>query len=155
KTPISLTLDAVGERALNLKTNLLDEARRIKFNPDLSEDGLENGHVRILPLKTTVFTRPIQASDLVLVFKKNIDPVIDSHIKFILPEYTIFLELEGPMNKPKYAFRSEPPLPQNDIYAVLLFGRPMADLDPDTQGAAGRTNKILSQGILSLSVLYF
>lgn len=153
--PLKLKLDAEGEQALNLKTNLLDETLRINFNLDLSEEGLESGHVKILPLKTTVFKRPIKVNDLVIAFKKNIDPVINSHLEFILPEYRIFLELEGPVNKPKYAFRSQPPLPQNDIYAVLLFGRPMADLDPDTQGAAGRTNKILSQGILSLSVLYF
>lgn len=155
KTPLSLKLDAVGEHALNLKTNLLDETLRLNFNFDLSQDGLETGHIKILPLKTTIFKRLIHVSDLVIAFKKNIDPVINSHIEFILPEYTIYLELEGPMSKPKYAFQSKPPLPQNDIYAVLLFGRPMADLDPDTQGAAGRTNKILSQGILSLSVLYF
>lgn len=152
---IEVRLNAQGENALNLKTDLLDEVLRINFNLEADQKGLKKGYVKILPLKTTVFKRPIQVRDILIKFQETVDPVIDAHIEFPLPEYRIFLELEGPVSKPKYAFRSEPPLPQNDIYAVLLFGRPMADLDPDTQGAAGQTNKILSQGILSLSVLYF
>lgn len=76
-------------------------------------------------------------------------------LKFPLPEYRITLDLEGPVSDPRYVFTSEPPLPQNDIFAVLLFGRPLSELDTNDKNAATKTNKLLSKGILSLSVLYF
>jgi autotransporter translocation and assembly factor TamB len=81
--------------------------------------------------------------------------VLEAEIQFPLPEYKVTLNLEGPVSRPRYAFHSDPPLQQNDIYAVLLFGRPLSDLDPDDKTAAQKTNQILANGILSLSVLYF
>ena len=72
-----------------------------------------------------------------------------------MPEYKIILQLEGPTSKPRQAFSSVPPLPVDDIYAVLLFGRPLSGLDPDDKSAAQKSNQIVSQGILSLAVLYY
>jgi hypothetical protein len=140
---------------LKIKTNLLDEILRLNFDIKLIDGKMKNGFLKILPLKTTVFKRPIKLEGAKINFSEGIDPVIDAIIKFPLPEYKITLKLEGPVSKPRYAFESDPPLPQNDIYAVLLFGRPLADLNPDDKTAANKTNQLLSQGILSLSVLYF
>jgi autotransporter translocation and assembly factor TamB len=138
-----------------LKTDLLDEALRLNFKLLIDQGELKNGFVDILPLKTTVFKRPIEVPSAKIKFHAPLEPTMDAGIIFKLPEYTITMLLEGPLSKPRYAFSSEPPLPQNDIYAVLLFGRPIAELDPDSKNAAQRTNMMLTQGILSLSVLYF
>lgn len=155
--PIPQDIHVLAEEGtpLKIRTNLLDELLRLNFDVHLQNGKMQDGFVKILPLKTTVFKRPIKVESALIKFRKNIDPVIDAIIKFPLPEYKITLKLEGPVSKPRYAFESDPPLPQNDIYAVLLFGRPLADLNPDDKTAANKTNQLLSQGILSLSVLYF
>lgn len=153
--PYVIDLEALEEEALHISTNLLDEPLRLNFNLSVKNGELQNGFLKILPLKTTVFKRPIRVEDFLMRFNHPEEPVLDATIKFPLPEYKVTLKLEGPVSKPRYAFESVPPLPKNDIYAVLLFGRPLADLDPDDKTAATRTNQILSQGILSLSVLYF
>ena len=152
---ISLHLQALNEKAMSFRTNLLDEILKLNFDLNIHEGKVQNGFVSVLPLKTSVFKRPIHLSQLKITFKYPVEPVLEAVIKFPLPEYKITLNLEGPISKPRYSFTSEPPLPQNDIYAVLLFGRPMSDLDPDDKSSAQQTNKLLSQGILSLSVLYF
>ena len=152
---LSLMLEALGKNALHLRTDLLDEALRINFKLLVDKGELKDGFVDILPLKTTVFKRPIEVPGAKIKFQAPLEPTLDASIVFKLPEYIITMVLEGPLSKPRYAFSSEPPLPQNDIYAVLLFGRPLADLDPDSKAAASRTNMMLTQGILSLSVLYF
>jgi hypothetical protein len=154
KSNLNLNLTAENEKSLQLRTNLLDEVLRLNFDLAIA-GGSKTGYVSVLPLKTTLFKRPIRLVDLKINYQDPLDPVIASTIRFPLPEYKITLNLEGPLSKPRYAFSSEPPLPQNDIYAVLLFGRPMADLKPDDKTAAQKTNQLLSQGILSLSVLYF
>lgn len=152
---LDLKLQALGEKALHIDSNLLDEALRLNFHLNIRQGELKDGFVNVLPLETTVFKRPIHVKELKLIFNYPIDPIMEGRIVFPLPEYKITLNLEGPISKPRHSFTSEPPLPQSDIYSVLLFGRPMADLNPDDKAAAGRTNQLLSQGILSLSVLYF
>lgn len=155
KSNLSLDLEALNDEALQIKTNLLDEALRMNFDLKVREGEIKEGFVKILPLKTTVFKRPIRLQNLVINFKAPIDPVMKATLKFPLPEYRITLDLEGPVSDPRYVFTSEPPLPQNDIFAVLLFGRPLSELDTNDKNAATKTNKLLSKGILSLSVLYF
>lgn len=152
--PLNLSLKASEASPLGIRTDLLDEILRLSFDISVEEGKLTDGFVKILPLKTTVFKRPIRLEEFKLDLGAD-SPVLNARLKFPLPEYKITLKLEGPVSQPRYAFESEPPLPQNDIYAVLLFGRPLADLDPDDKTAANKTNEILSQGILSLSVLYF
>lgn len=152
---ITLHLQALNEKAMSFRTNLLDEILKLNFDLNIVQGNLKSGFLSILPLKTSVFKRPIHLKDMKITFNHPVEPVMEGEIQFPLPEYKITLKLEGPVSKPRYAFTSEPPLPQNDIYAVLLFGRPMADLDPDDKSSAQQTNKLLSQGILSLSVLYF
>jgi hypothetical protein len=155
KSDFSLHLTAEGKKALHVKTNLLDEDLRINFDLFIENGDLKKGFVDLLPLKTTIFRRKIKIAASRVTFRHPLEPVLDANIHFLLPEYKIILTLEGPLSRPRHALTSVPPLPQNDIYAVLLFGRPMADLDPDAQGAASRTNQILAQGIVSLSFLYF
>jgi hypothetical protein len=152
---LNLKLVAEGERALHIMNNLLDEAVRLNFDLDVVDGELKTGHVTVLPLRTTIFRRPIRLEHLRVTFNHPTEPVLNATVRFPLPEYKITLKLEGPVSKPRHALSSEPPLPEGDILAVLLFGRPMADLDPEDSTAAARTNQILAQGILSLSVLYF
>jgi hypothetical protein len=150
-----LKMQATNEKAVHIRTDLLDEILRINFDLNIQNGKLQSGFLKILPLKTKIFKRPIRLEDFFLDFGHPESPVLKATLKFPLPEYKITLKLEGPLAKPRYVFQSEPPLPQNDIYAVLLFGRPLSDLDPDDKASARKTNQLLSQGILSLSVLYF
>lgn len=152
---LNLHVKALNENSMSFKTDLLDEVLRLNFDLKVIENELQSGFVKALPLKSKIFKRPIYLKDFLVEFKAPLSPVLKSTILFPLPEYKITLELEGPISKPRYAFSSSPPLPQNDIYAVLLFGRPLADLDPEDKTAAQKTNQLLSKGILSLSVLYF
>ena len=155
KNNISMDLQALNEEALHIRSNLLDEPLRLNFDLDIRNGEIHDGFLKILPLKTTVFKRPVRIRDLVVSFNAPLEPVIESTIKFPLPEYKITLKLEGPLSRPRHVFSSKPPLPQNDIYAVLLFGRPLSELNSEDKNAARQTNKLLAQGILSLSVLYF
>lgn len=155
KINLSMHLEAIGKNAMSIRTNLLDELLRFNFDLKVHEGKLQKGFVSFLPIKTSLFRRPILVKHFKINFNYPTDPVLISQIEFPLPEYKITLDLEGPLQKPRYHFSSRPPLTQNDIYSVLLFGRPMNDLDQTDKTNAQKTNQILAQGILSLSVLYF
>lgn len=155
KIDLALHLEGLDSEAMMIKTDLLDEILRLNFDLYIDKGQLKKGFISMLPLKTTVFRRPIHIKSFKINFNYPHPPVIMGQIVFPLPEYKISLELEGPISKPRYKFRSDPPLGQNDIYSVLLFGRPMDDLNQSDKSNAQKTNQILAQGILSLSVLYF
>ena len=152
---LELKLEALGDRAISIKTNLLDEVLRFNFDLLVTEGQVQSGFVQVLPLKTTVFKRPIKLAGLKIKFQHPVEANIEAQVLFDLPDYKVTLDLEGPLSKPRHHFSSVPPLPLDDIYSVLLFGRPMSDLDPDDKNSARKTNRMLSQGILNLSVLYF
>lgn len=152
---VDMKLQALGENALHINTNLLDETLRLNFDLEISEGTVQKGWVQVLPLKTTIFKRKIIVKSLRVIFNAPLEPEIEATIDFDLPEYRVTLVLEGPTSKPRQAFSSQPPLPVDDIYAVLLFGRPMSDLDSDDKTSAQKTNQIISQGVLSLAVLYY
>lgn len=154
-TPLKIHLSALNEEALHVESNLLDEPLRLNFDIFINDGEIKTGFMKALPLKTKVFKRPVHVEDLVVNFKAPLSPVINSTIIFPLPEYKVKLEIEGPVEQPRYAFSSKPPLPESDIYAVLLFGRPMDQLGTEDKTSASRTNQILAQGLLSLSTLYF
>lgn len=151
---VSLDIAANEEKSLHLKTDLLDEDIRLNFHFVVAENELEKGYVRLLPLKTTILKRPIRVENLLVKFPKGKLPELLAEIWFDLPEYKVKLVMEGPLSSPRYLFTSEPPLPQSDIYSVLLFGRPLRDMGGDDTMAAQQTRQLLGQGLLSLSVLY-
>ncbi len=152
---VDMKLQALGANALHINTNLLDQTLRLNFDLEISGGDIQKGWIQTLPLTTTVFKRKIVIPSLRIVFNAPLEPEIIATIEFHLPEYKIILQLEGPTSKPRQAFSSIPPLPVDDIYAVLLFGRPLSGLDPDDKSAAQKSNQIVSQGILSLAVLYY
>ena len=152
---VTTRLKALNENALRLNTNLLDEVLAINFDLEISGGEIVKGYVHTLPFRTTIFKRKIYVQSVRIIFDAPLEPEIIANIQFDLPEFFITMELEGPISKPRQAFSSTPALPLDDIYAVLLFGRPLSALDPDDKLAAQKTNQILSRGILSLGVLYY
>lgn len=152
---LTMHLSALADNALHFKTNLLDEDLRLNFDLLIDSGNLKSGFIQVLPLKTKVFKRPIHVKSMKINFDNPTEPLLDGVLYFPLPEYKITLNLEGPVSDPRHSFSSQPPLSQNDIFAVLLFGRPMAELDPEDKTGAQKTNQLLAQGILSLGVLYF
>tara|TARA_Y100000782_G_scaffold4962_1_gene5798 strand:- start:51024 stop:52973 length:1950 start_codon:yes stop_codon:yes gene_type:complete len=152
--PLNLNIVAEGENALNIRTNLLDSPIRINMNIKVENSELQNAFVKVLPLETEIFKREIRLNKLE-IYQEGETALLDAVVEFILPEYNVFLKLEGPMSEPRYAFSSTPALAQGDIISVLLFGRPLEGVGTGDQEAVARTNELISQGILSLSVLYF
>jgi hypothetical protein len=155
KIDFKMHLQALGDKALFIKTNLLDEVLRLNFDLQIEDGTISKGSILALPLRTTIFKRPIIFQSVKIVFNDPFVPELKALIEFHLPEYMITLNLEGPLSKPRQAFKSVPPLSQDDIYAVLLFGQPLSGLNTDDKTTARSAGQILSQGILSLAVLYY
>ncbi len=59
-----------------------------------------------------------------IVFKggKKINPLLDIHVEYELPQVLININIGGSAERPKIEFTSEPPMPKKDIISYLLLG---------------------------------
>ncbi len=65
----------------------------------------------------------LQHGDIYFTNPVTIEPVIDLDAVARVEEYDLTIGLHGTMNKLNFTYRSEPPLPQADIFALLALGR--------------------------------
>ncbi len=75
---------------------------------------------------------------LELVGGAKIDPVLDVLARHRAPEHVIDARLTGTASKPVLTLSSDPELSQEDILAVLLFGRPASELSQEQQASVGQ-----------------
>lgn len=68
----------------------------------------------------------------------KIDPLLDILARHRAPAYTIDARLTGTASKPVLTLSSDPALSQEDILAVLLFGRPASELSEAQQNSLGQ-----------------
>jgi autotransporter translocation and assembly factor TamB len=89
-----------------------------------------------------------------IVFKgeKRINPLLDIHVEYELPQVMIHITIGGDANHPKLEFTSEPPMPKKDIMSYLLLGVSTASL-AEGEGSLSREAElfILNQAARDLA----
>jgi translocation and assembly module TamB len=63
--------------------------------------------------------------------QERIDPELDLRLLCKLEEMRFWVEFGGTLQKPQLALTSDPEMPEGDIMSVLLFGRPLNELNSD------------------------
>ncbi|HEU4341330.1 MAG TPA: translocation/assembly module TamB domain-containing protein [Candidatus Binatia bacterium] len=75
----------------------------------------------------------IEKAELTLTGGSQIDPLLDIVARYKVPQYQIDLVIGGYSSKPTLNLRSDPSLEQADILSVLLFGKPISELNKGEQ----------------------
>ncbi|HEY0760463.1 MAG TPA: translocation/assembly module TamB domain-containing protein [Acidisarcina sp.] len=98
----------------------------------------------------------LQRGDIYFTNPVTIDPVIDLDATAHVEEYDITIGLHGTPSKLSFTYRSEPPLPRGDIFALLALGRTQEEqqIYSNQQQAAGvnSTADALLGGALNATV---
>lgn len=69
-------------------------------------------------------------------------------------DYTVRIKILGLIESPTVQFESDPPLPQNKILTVLLFGKTLDSLDSDESTSVVRAQAAIADGAVSLASMY-
>jgi translocation and assembly module TamB len=98
----------------------------------------------------------LQHGDIFFTNPVRIDPTIDLDATARVENYDITIGLHGTANKLNVSYRSEPPLPQQDVIALLALGRTQEEQSMYTQqqqnlGTNSTTNALLG-GALNATV---
>ncbi len=98
----------------------------------------------------------LQRGDIYFTNPVRIEPVIDMDATARVRDYDITIGLHGPASSLKPTYRSEPPLPESDIFALLALGRTQEEAQLYQQqqqqtGTDATTNALLG-GALNATV---
>jgi outer membrane protein assembly factor BamA len=95
---------------------------------------VEGGTIRFRKVAYRVLAGTMDFSD-----PEVIDPVFDVQAETRLSEYQVTLHVEGTLNDFRYELSSNPPLPEQDIVALLLTGRTLGSFGQEGGGLAEET----------------
>jgi translocation and assembly module TamB len=76
----------------------------------------------------------------------KINPALDIVARHRLPRYLVEAVVSGTAEAPDLTLRSEPPLDQSDILALILFGKPTKDLNSGEQASLKDSAENLAAG---------
>jgi len=82
------------------------------------------------------------------------DSLIEGRLIFPSTEYTIDVGVFGTMSRPQIRLSSDPPIPEEKLMAVLVFGVPFENLDADQTASIASTKAALTDGVLGLASLF-
>jgi hypothetical protein len=141
--------------ALRLATKLVDGEVPVAVNVRATHAAGLRGDVTVGGFDATLFRRVAQVEHLRVVLDGGASPTLDGRVEFESNDYRIYLSIFGTAEEPRYVLRTDPPLPEQDVVAVLLFGRPPELLDEDTQRSSQEARAAIADSAISLMTMYW
>ena len=137
-----------------LYTNLNPQPVPVSLDLTARPGGL-GGTINVDPFVATLFKRQGRVDHVTLTAKPGSRSMkLDGLVKFHESSADVDLLLLGSTDKPRVLFESEPPMDQQQIIALLLFGKPPDDLDPDQSTTVSNSQSAMATGAFGLASLY-
>ncbi len=76
----------------------------------------------------------------------QIDPALNVGASYRGDAATVYLDITGSLTKPTLKLRSNPPLPEQDIISVMVFGQPLSELRSRTGGQTANQQMMQAVG---------
>jgi hypothetical protein len=114
------------------------------------------GTVQVAGYRAELFRRQAFVDHLRLRFAPDGEAAeLDGLVIVDTNDYKISLLAVGTTAKPRLQLYSEPPLPERDLMAILLFGRQPEGLEPDQKRSADETRAAVADGAIGLLSMYY
>jgi hypothetical protein len=114
------------------------------------------GSVKVANFDLNLFRREATLDHFNVRFDPKLGDVgeVDGLITVDYADYTVKIAVLGSTKQPQVKLASDPPLPEDQLVAVLLFGKPIDELDSEETGSVGDTRAAVQDSALSLASLY-
>ncbi len=80
--------------------------------------------------------------------------ILDGSIRVDYTDYTIRILVFGEADSPKIKLISDPPVAEDQLIAVLLFGKPLQELDPEQTESIGQTRSAIANQAVGLGSMF-
>lgn len=154
KAPLPITLKYSLESGRRLSP--LRPVVQLRPSPQNSGESrtVSYGQVRIGRTPLELLRRDANIESFQLDLGKDGTRRINGRLSVVYPDYSIGILLHGSVDQPTVRFESDPPLEENQIISVLLFGKPMDQLTGDQQESVSQLDAAVADAVLSFSSLY-
>jgi hypothetical protein len=143
KTEVPLHL-ALSLHSQNTSTEMTGQLHTGKFPLELFN---RNAEIERLLIGFTPLEGPTAKNS-------RVEHPVDGVIRVQYTDYTVRILLNGTLEKPKITLTSTPPLPQDKLFSVLLFGQPLETLDPQQATSIGDVSAAMANGAINFISLY-
>lgn len=141
--------------SIQLLSRFAEEPVEIALNVTLQDKKSPTGKVSIDKTKLEFFRRDAQIEFLKLALKDPIEKsAVDGKITVNYVDYIVTIQLSGTVGRPRVILQSEPPLPQDQVIALLIYGEPMENLNSSDVASVGAMNAAIADRALALGSLY-
>lgn len=113
------------------------------------------GDVTVGRFDARLFRRVAHVDHLRVALEGSTSPTLDGRVEFESNDYRIHLSILGTAAAPRFVLRTDPPLPEQDAMAALLFGSSPELLDEDTQRSSEQVRAAIADSAISLMTMYW
>jgi hypothetical protein len=140
---------------IRIASNLTEAPIPIHLNLKMSDSGSISGNVRVHEFPAELFRREARFKFLNLDISEPVaESRIDGRVDVDYTDISIQILMLGSVGKPVVRFTSNPPLPEDQVVAALLFGRRLEQLDSEENASVGDTRAALADSALGLASMY-
>jgi len=120
-----------------------------------SAKGPLSGSVAVRSFPVKFFNREATIDHFRLELKQpQPESPIDGMVKIDLTDYQFRVMARGTIGKPGFTFESDPPLSQNQILSVLIYGRAPDELDSEESATVGNTEAAVRDQAIGLASFF-
>lgn len=154
--PVSYRIGVKTVDPILLKSNLSKEPIPVNMDIKVSSNQPMEGTIQVRNFGAELFRRRAYVDHLRLLFSPDTENAeVDGLIIVDTNDYKISVMTLGTTAKPRISLYSDPPLPERDLMAVLLFGRVPEALDSDEALSADDARAAVADGAINLISMYY
>ncbi|MFW7379838.1 MAG: translocation/assembly module TamB domain-containing protein [Oligoflexus sp.] len=151
-----LRVRSAREDSILVHSNLLGQPLPLAVNVDISSEEGMDGQVSIADYRVRLFRREAFVQNVRLeLHRDRQDHPIAGRVLFDTRDYTIQLNILGTAESPTFVLESTPPLPEKDLYGILLFGSQPEALTSDKVRSLDETRAAIADGAIGLLSMYY
>ena len=143
---------------VKLVSNLAQNEVPVYLDLRITDAAPISGNVTVKDFSLKIFRRNATLERLYLdlqptPFSETIVNV-DGTLRVDYTDYTVKVLLGGTADRPSIRLASTPALPEDQLVAALLFGRPVEELDPQEEESVGNAKAAFANRAIGLTSLY-
>lgn len=145
-------------QAIRIATNLTKSSIPISMDVSYDDHALSKspitGWVEVGQTPIELFKRSATVQSIRVDFLETGDNRLNGNIGINYGDYAMTILLLGEVADPQVRFISDPPLDDDQIVSVLLFGRPQHELGDEDKSSVANTKTAMADAVLGLGSLY-
>lgn len=156
KMAFTFSVVSVTPGAVRLLSKFFEPYMPISFAVDHPSNSVTTGFIKTEPFDVVYLRRRVHVEKMKLDLAQVQNGLVsvDGRLRVKQTQYTIFIDIKGPANKPEVVMSSEPYLDQSSIISVLLYDRTNDQLVGNDAETAGNVRAAMADRAIGLFGLW-